>query len=115
MLKLRTIHANRFVTTQFPRRSQPFARKTLEYSSKSRCELHLDLQEINEVVEGSNLYKPNATLQQLVLPEDMKSNILALVDNFEQLLALKHSLPRMVSAEDSVRISLHDALEWFSS
>ncbi|CAE7905496.1 cdc48 [Symbiodinium sp. KB8] len=40
--------------------------------------------EINEVVEGSNLYKPSATLQQLVLPEDMKSNILALVDNFEQ-------------------------------
>ena len=37
-------------------------------------------------MEGSNLYKPSATLQQLVLPEDMKSNILALVDNFEQLL-----------------------------
>ena len=27
-------------------------------------------QEINEVVEGSNLYKPSATLEQLVLPED---------------------------------------------
>ena len=26
--------------------------------------------EINEVVEGSNLYKPSATLEQLVLPED---------------------------------------------
>lgn len=26
--------------------------------------------EINEVVEGSNLYKPSATLEQLVLPEE---------------------------------------------
>eukprot|EP00439_Symbiodinium_sp_Y106_P012056 s5541_g1.t2 len=47
--------------------------------------------EINEVVEGSNLYKPSATLQQLVLPEDMKSNILALVDNFEQFCKYRKS------------------------
>ncbi|CAE7203586.1 cdc48, partial [Symbiodinium pilosum] len=47
--------------------------------------------EINEVVEGSNLYKPSATLQQLVLPEDMKSSILALVDNFEQFCKYRKS------------------------
>ena len=29
----------------------------------------LKTKEINEVVEGSNLYKPSATLEQLVLPE----------------------------------------------
>ncbi|CAK9109227.1 ATP-dependent zinc metalloprotease FtsH [Durusdinium trenchii] len=47
--------------------------------------------EINEVVEGSNLYKPSATLEQLVLPEDMKQGILALVDNFEQFCRYRKS------------------------
>ncbi|CAL1132542.1 unnamed protein product [Cladocopium goreaui] len=47
--------------------------------------------EINEVVEGSNLYKPSATLEQLVLPEDMKQGILALVDNFEQFCKYRKS------------------------
>ncbi|CAJ1345461.1 unnamed protein product, partial [Effrenium voratum] len=47
--------------------------------------------EINEVVEGSNLYKPTATLEQLVLPEEMKQGILALVDNFEQFCKYRTS------------------------
>eukprot|EP00438_Fugacium_kawagutii_P000935 Skav228057 [mRNA] locus=scaffold2067:61799:64739:- [translate_table: standard] len=34
------------------------------------CEL---IEEINEVVEGSNLYKPSATLEQLVLPEEPRA------------------------------------------
>ncbi|CAE8657700.1 unnamed protein product, partial [Polarella glacialis] len=47
--------------------------------------------EINEVVEGSNLYKPTATLEQLVLPTDMKQNILDLVCNFDQFCRYRKS------------------------
>ena len=34
---------------------------------------NIPCQEINEVVEGSNLYKPSATLEQLVLPEEPRN------------------------------------------
>ena len=40
--------------------------------------------EINEVVEGSNLYVPRASLDQVVLPDDQKTAIVTSVQTFAE-------------------------------
>jgi len=54
--------------------------------------------EINEVVEGSNLYTPTATLEQLVLSDDIKQSILTLVCNFDKF----HTYRKTSGLDDAI-------------
>ena len=53
--------------------------------------------ELNELVEGSNLYKPTIDLANVILPDEQKKLILDTVNNYEAYVLLIRSRIRLIS------------------
>lgn len=66
--------------------------------------------EINEVVEGTNLYTPSVELSSVVLPEEQKEQIMSAVDSFSVFQRYQHSQGLLDPVDHVTHSGSHDTL-----